>query len=575
MMSELVLRDYQRECCEKILAAYRANPSGKELVVLPTGAGKTICFVWVIAFLAREYSTTALIIAHRDELLNQAAEKYQAVNPAAVVGKIGAGVREYGGEVTVCSIQTVSRPHHLKNLKALYGTGKKLLIIVDEAHHQSAESYRRVLEALPDAFVLSVTATPERLDGQQIIQKAPLYQRTIVEMIKDGYLCNLKAIAIRTDVSLDEVKSLSGDFNEHELDLAINTPARNLRIVNAYLEHTPDKRAVAFCVTVNHASALAYAFNDMGVPAAVVEGNTSLEERRRIYQEFHDGKILVLCTVMVLTEGWDEPLCEVGIMARPTQSQGLYIQMAGRILRLAPNKPYATLLDITDNSTTHRLMPRNLKSVLKHDLREDETLLETLEREEKEKPEREAEAKRVLVRRLHERREKDIQLDLFALPDWELRENGYLVMIVGKLARIALIPCKMAEGLYDVRARLAPNFSKSQLWTSSLPLEQAAQYAEKKAHILLTEGKKLVDKNETWRHQPMSAAQIKMFRWYHLEHRPGMTRGEAADMIDAHKREIEERKQKKIEREMAKAKKREIVKGSTLNNRNQGFKLMR
>ncbi len=158
---EFELRNYQTECINRVLASYEQDRHGQELLVLPTGAGKTIVFCQVIGELNKKYGLNSLIIAHRDELLDQAADKYRMVKPEAIIGKVGSGLHEYGGEVTVASIATISRPEHIKRLKAIgYG-----LIIVDEAHHIAAESYQKVLEALPDAFVLMVTATDDRIRG--------------------------------------------------------------------------------------------------------------------------------------------------------------------------------------------------------------------------------------------------------------------------------------------------------------------------------------------------------------------------------------------------------------------------
>src|SRR6266699_406145 len=139
---EIVLREYQEACIQGILASYEQNKSGSELVVLPCSAGKTIIFSQVIYALAQRYDTSAMVIADRDELLNQAADKYRMVKPDAIIGKIGSGVQEYGGEVTIASIQTIHRPEHMKRLKALYFTCKGLLIIVDVADLSALPTYQ-------------------------------------------------------------------------------------------------------------------------------------------------------------------------------------------------------------------------------------------------------------------------------------------------------------------------------------------------------------------------------------------------------------------------------------------------
>lgn len=555
------LRPYQVECVRLVLDAYKRNPSGRELLVLPCAAGKTVIFSHVIDVLAKEYGTRALVVCHLDELLDQAAEKYRLVKPDAVVGKVGSGLHQYGGELTVASIQTIHRPEHLKRLRALFGIGKKLLIVLDEAHLSAAPSYKQLLAALPDAFVLMVTATPYRLDNKPILDKPALYTKTILEMIQEKYLVDIRAIAIRTETRLDEVRTTAGDFNEHDLDLAINTPARNRRIVQAYQEHAAGKRAICFGVTVAHAEALAYAFNDMGMPAASVTGQTPIPERKRLYQAFEQGDILVLTSVNVLSIGFDSPRAEVAIMARPTQSQALYVQQAGRVLRLAPGKTEALLLDITDNSQRLRIMPKNFSRALAMQVRPGESLLEALRREEDEQADREAREKRALIRKLNERRDKDVQLDLFGLPEWQERADGLFVMEIGvEKHRIALVPAESAgyAQLYEVWARLAPTFI-GQKWASAQPLDYALQFAEKRARQLLENpaDKRLLDKAASWRAQPISEGQKKMLRWYRIPFDDTMTKGEASELIDQHKEQIEARKAAKEARKAEKEARRE------------------
>ena len=319
----LMLRPYQEECVRRILAAYEQDQYGKETIVLPTGAGKTVIFCHIIQHLFARYGVNTLIIAHRDELLEQAAEKYRLIKSDAVIGKVGAGVHDYGGEVTVASIATISRPEHLRRLKAIgYG-----LIIVDEAHHCQASSYQAVLKALPDAFVLQVTATPDRLDGKDITDgRPPLYSASIIDMIAQRYLCDLKAVAIRTETSLDGLHTELGDYNTAELEAAVDTPVRNTRVVEAYQERALGRRAICFAVTVEHAAHLADSFNRAGIPAAIVCGETPLEERKGLYKALREGTIKVLTNVQVLSEGFDEPRVDCVIMARPTQSRALFVQ---------------------------------------------------------------------------------------------------------------------------------------------------------------------------------------------------------------------------------------------------------
>ena len=554
----ITLRDYQEEAVNRTIAAYENDPSGMELLVLPCAAGKTIIFSHIIEYLARKFGTLACVVAHLDELLDQAADKYRFVKPNAVIGKVGSGVYQYGGEVTVAGVQTASRENHLRHLKALWGDGEKLIIVIDEAHLSAANSYQKLLKAFPNAFKLLVTATPYRLDGKRIIDKEPLMQKSILEMIQAGYLCNLKAIAIRTDVDLDNIGTTAGDYNEQELDLAINTPERNRRVVMAYQEHTPGKRAICFGVTVAHCEALAYAFNDFGIKAEAITGNTPLAKRRELYAQFERGEVRVLVSVMVLSIGFDSPRAEVAIMARPTQSQALYVQQAGRVLRLAPGKKCAYLLDITDNALKMRLQPQNFKKAIAPAIQPDEDILEMLGRMEEEEVEEVAKAKRALIRKLNDRRHKDIEFDPFALPEWKENKHGYFVLELPILKhRIALIPCKGNDMLYEVYARLDPDF-KQQKWMGAQPLDFAMQFAEKQANMLLADPSsvRIVDASAKWRGDSATENQIKFLKWKKIEIPEGLTKGQASQLIDQWKLDNEKKKKELEEKRAARAAKK-------------------
>lgn len=535
------LRDYQEECVKRILASYHQDSSGTELVVLPTGAGKTIVFSAIIDQLQKAYELPAIVVAHRDELLDQAAEKYRIVKPDAVIGKIGSGQHQFGGELTVASIATISRPEHLKHLKALYGTGKGLVLVIDEAHHVAADGYQAVLEALQNAFKLFVTATPDRLDNKPILaNKKPLYEASIIDMIQQGYLCDLKCVAVKTQTNLDNLHTQAGDFKPGELEEAIDNEARNNLIVQKYQEHTPGKRAVVFCVTIAHAHNLAAAFCSAGIPAETVTGDTPIDVRKQIYHRFRTGETLVMTNVMVLSEGWDEPKCEVGIGARPTQSRALYVQQLGRILRLAPGKAFATWLDITDNCMVHRLEPQSLSKILGKKMKPDELLTEAIEREEHEMAEQRAQ-----VRKLKAVRKEDLFIDLTGKLVWQEKTDGMFVMVVGREQhRIALVPSETQDGYYSVWARLWPSF-EPQCWTTDQnnmvvdqPLDWAQTLAEKNAKLLLSDrnAMRTLDKLAPWRQriEPCTEKQIKMLNWKKIQYVGPLTKVEASELIDAY-----------------------------------------
>jgi len=467
-LPSITLRDYQETCVQRVLRAYQCEPhGGSALIVLPTGCGKTLVF----AEIARRLSLTTLIIAHREELLRQAAEKFHMIDPTAIIGQVGAGRHEWGAPITVASIQTISRPEHLK---ALQRFGYQL-VIIDECHHSIADGYLSVLKVLSDAFIVGVTATPDRLDRQNIasIFGEPVFTAGIVDMVARGYLCDLRAIAVKTTTSLDELHTQAGDFKQDELEEIIDTEERNERVVRAYLEHARGRQALCFAVTVAHAQHLAKMFLAADVRAAMVCGETPPEERRCILHDYERGALEVLCNVGILTEGYDNPATSCIILARPTQSRALFVQCLGRGARLAPGKCDCIILDITDNCLKHRLQPVTLGSALGKVLRDSESVIEAKVREEEEREkgqflgEREQQERRAKVTK----RAQDLLINLLAPMDWKRRASGAYYLEVGECKhKITLLPSEETEGYYTVKAALAPDYTW-QTWLANAPLE--------------------------------------------------------------------------------------------------------
>ncbi|GCF07325.1 DEAD/DEAH box helicase [Dictyobacter arantiisoli] len=553
--STILLRPYQEACIDQIMAAYKRQPiGGKTLVVLATGGGKTVVFAEV----ARRLGLTTLIIAHRQELLQQAADKFRMIDPTAIIGQVGAGRHEYGAPVTVASVQTISRPEHLKNLK-LFGYQ---LVVIDECHHSAANGYQAVLDALPDAFVLGVTATPDRLDKQNIenIFGEPVFTASIIDMVEQHYLCDLRAIAIPTTTSLDNVHTQAGDFKLDELEVAVDTDDRNNRIVAAYLQHCEGRQALCFSVTVEHAIHLADAFNASGVRAAVVSGDTAPEQRKRLLHDYERGEIQILCNCGVLTEGYDSPQTSCIIVARPTKSRALFVQIVGRGTRLAPEKNDCVILDITDNCLKHRIQPLTLSKALELSLLDGESVIEAKKREitEMEAEEHEKEERTTKV----SRRTQDLLLNMLDRMPWKRQSNGAYVLEVGvHQHKIYLTPSEEKDGYYSVWAKLAPDFQKQQ-WLKDSTLEWAQQHAEMKARLLQSSEKKLVlvDNNAPWRSNPVTKGQIYMLRKYNIAYTPTITSGEASDLIG---RAIEDGAKAKAETKAKKAQKviKKLIKG--------------
>ena len=360
----LALRDYQRACLDAIYAA-RERGVTRQLTSLPTGAGKTI----VAAHLVSEAVATAgasgrfelggrvVFMVHRDELARQTVEKMRLVNPSLSIGIVKADRDELDAELVVVSAQTIA--HETRLARLLRAVGPGCLFISDECHHDRAASRMRAIETMAPGLLVGLTATPMRGDklGLDAIYQEIVYHLPMRTLVERNHLARPVGIRIETEADLDSVHTVAGEFNEGELERTVDTEARNRIIVESWQKHASDRKAtIVFCVTVAHAERVRDAFRAAGVAAEMVDGSTPVAERQRLFRDFHDGKIRVLTNCMVLTEGFDESVIDCAIMARPTKSQGLYIQCVGRALRPWAGKPDALIIDVVDLTTRHQLV---------------------------------------------------------------------------------------------------------------------------------------------------------------------------------------------------------------------------
>lgn len=366
-MTALALRDYQVDALTRVANA-EARGIRRQLGVAATGLGKTVMF----CALAERRGARTLILAHRDELIGQAAAKVREVWPAADVGIVKGSSDEIHAHVVVASVQTLAREARLKRLTAAWGADAGVLsrtdpfglVVVDEAHHTAADSYGRILAACgagePDGpLLLGVTATPDRGDGKGLdgIYDEIVFDYDILFGIRSGYLSDLRGIALRIDtLDLAGVKVSRGDYEVGAAGRALEAAGAPTRIVEAWREHAPDRRTIVFTPTVATAEHIAAEYVAAGVSAAYVSGTTPLEERRAILRRFGTGEIQVLANCAVLTEGFDEPRADCIVIARPTKSRGLYVQMVGRGTRRHPDKTDCLVLDVVGATEDHSLV---------------------------------------------------------------------------------------------------------------------------------------------------------------------------------------------------------------------------
>ena len=353
------LRPYQQEAIDSINAHYDKGIK-KQLVVLPTGAGKTVIFSHIPKI--NPSFLPMLVLAHRAELLDQARDKILASNPQLSV-EIEQAERKAGHvDVVVASVATLGR-NNTPRIMA-YPQDYFKSIVIDEAHHAAATSYRRIIDYFNTDFLLGVTATPQRSDSTRLIDVFDeiVYYKTIQDLIKDKWLCPLVGYRVKTDTDISEVEIQNGDYSQNKLENIVDNPSRNATVVAAYNNLAPSKKALVFASGVRHAKNLALSFSKASVSCELILGDTPKEEREKIFQNFSSGSTKVIVNVGVLTEGFDEPSIEAIILAKPTRSALLYTQIVGRGTRLYEGKEHCIIIDISD--TTKGKKPIGLPTLL-------------------------------------------------------------------------------------------------------------------------------------------------------------------------------------------------------------------
>lgn len=342
------LRPYQIQAKDAVLSEWNEGHR-KTLLVLPTGTGKTVVFAKVVEDRVNN-GGRALVLAHRGELLSQAADKIMdASGMACALEKAESTSLGSNMPVTVGSVQSLAQPKRLARFPRDYFTD----IVVDEAHHCLSDSYQRVLAHFPKANILGVTATPDRGDmknlGQFFDSKA--YEYTMPQAIRDGYLCPIKAQMIPLELDISGVKVTSGDFSSGEIGSALE-PYLD-QIAREMTHYCKGRKTVVFLPLIQTSQKFCAILNCYGLRAAEVNGNS--ENRAEVLRDFENGRYDVLCNSMLLTEGWDCPAVDCVVVLRPTKVRSLYQQMVGRGMRLFPGKEHLLLLDFLWMSERHDL----------------------------------------------------------------------------------------------------------------------------------------------------------------------------------------------------------------------------
>lgn len=336
-MAALSLRPYQQAARDAVHAAWEDGQQ-HTLLVLPTGTGKTIVFSAIAEDQVRK-GHRVLILAHRGELLDQAAEKLRrATGLGCAVEKAEQSCLGSFFPVTVGSVQSLQRPNRLEQFSPDYfGT-----IVIDEAHHAVSDGYRRILDHFAGACVLGVTATPDRGDMKNLgaVFDGLAYEYSLRQAVHDGFLCPITAQTVPLTLDMNSVAVRAGDFAVEDIDTALD-PFLD-QIAAEMVRVCKERRTVVFLPLIKTAQKFRNILIEHGLRAAEVNGQS--EDRAEILSDFAAGKYDVLCNAMLLTEGWDCPAVDCIAVLRPTKSRALYSQMVGRGTRLSPETGKRDLL---------------------------------------------------------------------------------------------------------------------------------------------------------------------------------------------------------------------------------------
>lgn len=511
---KLALRPYQEEALAAIRDAQDRGVN-RALVALPTGTGKTVVFSHLIS----ERGGTALILAHRDELLGQAEDKLRVVAPelAMSIGRIQAGRNDIGSQIVVASVASLARQARLDQLPREWNT-----VVVDEAHHATADSYRRILDHVQAGIVAGFTATPERHDKSRLadVFEEIVYARSLLQMISSGYLCDLRGLRVElAGLDLSDVKVSRGDYQANELGDALEAAHAPEHTAAALAEHASDRKTIVFTPTVALAHLTADAVTAAGIPAAAVDGTTPVDERRDILGRFKAGDLQAVVNCDVLTEGFDEPSVGCIAIASPTRSRIVYVQRVGRGTRLHPGKSDCLVLDLV--GVTDDLKLQSLPDLFGLDKppRKNETIREAVEREQEEH----ATAEERRKARNAKRRAKSADLFGRDRMHW-LQLGARWVIAAGGKESVVLDPVR--DGAWRV---LLVGEDRARILARDLDLGYAQGAAEEA--IRKRQAIALADKEAAWREREPSRGQLNYLRRLGSSEQPS-TSGEASDLIN-------------------------------------------
>ena len=336
---------------------FRSRENGDSIALLyhATGVGKTV----TAATDAKRVAGRTLFLVHNLKLADQAYETFGKIWPEATKGYYTGTEKTPDADILFATVQTMARYTDQFEPAAFD------YIIVDECHHATAQTYQQILGYFTPQFILGLSATPERADGEDVLE---LFQNVAHKLdlktaVEKDILASIRCIRVKTNIDLSDVRINGIKYNAQDLESKLFIPERNKLIVDTYLEYVKDKKTVIFCASIKHAEEIAKLLQEAGVQAKAVSSRESVATRNEILLAYEEGDVNVLCACDLLNEGWDSPRTEVLFMARPTMSKVIYLQQIGRGTRKCKGKESLLVFDFVDNANMFN-MPHSLHRVL-------------------------------------------------------------------------------------------------------------------------------------------------------------------------------------------------------------------
>lgn len=508
------LRPYQAEAVGAFRGAVAAGIK-RSMIVLPTGCGKTVTGL----ALAKAIGGRTLWIAHREELISQPIKALRALWPEMKPGVMKAERNEWARDFVFASVQTAWRPERRAKL-----TGFDL-VVVDEAHHAAAKSYKLVLEQAgcfdsDGPPLLGLTATPERTDVLRLddVFEKIVYQFQLRQAVESGYLVDVEMVQRPLAVDLDQVGSKGGDFKEGELDDALLEAGIVGDVCTAVNEHANGRKTIIFTVSVRQAKQIAERLKLEGHAADWISGETPLPLRRQKLAKLARGEITHMVNCCVLLEGFDDPAVDCIIMARPTQSKSLYIQAIGRGLRIAPNKQSCLIVDMVGLSTRHTLIQAPVIFGIEGTL--DDTQEPRLSSDEELKISNRASLLLSQVAGVAPVARSKLK--------WVPAKNGSLALNCGEGGTVLMRNAGKDDWLVEVFGR-ADSPGRESLTMDPVGLELAQGIAED--YVRRAQAVYLTNRSARWRDAPASQKQLEALTKWKIQFHSDITKGEASDLM--------------------------------------------